>query len=223
VESESKTISRIFGVEPLLSKDASETALKQEAPQIKILHIAAHGKFEVEAPLNSIIALSADNVNDGWLTVGEVYGLDLKNSDLVVLSACETQKGKLSSGDELVGLTRAFIFAGTPSIVASLWTVDDRATSILMEYFYRHLQKGMGKADALRQAQLDLKQDYPNPYYWGAFVLSGDQGSTKSNISVNYMVLVLFFVGFMIWILLKIRATNTKRLVHRTTNKLKNE
>ena len=84
----------------------------------------------------------------------KIFGMDLKTS-LVVLSACETELGKLSSGDELVGLTRAFIYAGTPSVVASLWKVDDHSTAQLMSGFYRNL-KTMTKVDALRQAQLAM-------------------------------------------------------------------
>ncbi len=113
--------------------------------------------------------------------MGEVYGLDLSNTNLVVLSACKTHLGNLrqggiTAGDELVGLTRAFIYAGTPSIMTSLWSVDDEATSLLMEQFYTNMQAGMGKAEALRQAQIELRKDYPSPYYGAAFVLSGDGG-----------------------------------------------
>ncbi len=84
----------------------------------------------------------------------EIFGMDLK-ANLVVLSGCDTALGKLSTGDELVGLTRAFIYAGTPSVVASLWSVDDSSTAQLMASFYRNL-KTMSKAEALRQAQLEL-------------------------------------------------------------------
>jgi CHAT domain-containing protein len=86
--------------------------------------------------------------------VREIFGMDLK-ANLVVLSGCDTALGKLSTGDELVGLTRAFIYAGTPSVVASLWNVDDSSTAQLMASFYRNL-KTMSKAEALRQAQLEL-------------------------------------------------------------------
>jgi hypothetical protein len=108
--------------------------------------------------------------------------LDLHQTELVVLSACQTQLGQLSAGDEVVGLTRAFMFAGAPTVVASLWSVDDAATALLMERFYGHLQTGLGKSAALRQAQLDLLQDAiyrDDPYYWAAFVLSGDGGQVS--------------------------------------------
>jgi CHAT domain-containing protein len=166
--------------------------LRERVAEAGIVHLAAHGYYNPVAPLSSLIALAPDDPStgpssgsgnfsgqatyDGWLTVGEVYGLDLSQTDLVVLSACQTQLGELSAGDELVGLTRAFIFAGTPTVVASLWNVDDEATSLLMERFYRHLKEGTGKAEALRQAQLETMAEYPDPYYWAAFIMSGDGG-----------------------------------------------
>jgi len=182
---EAKTIAKLYGVEPLIGENATESAVWQQVSEANILHLAAHGVFNPVAPLNSLIALSPDDENDGWLTVGEVYGLDLNNTDLIVLSACETNLGDLSEGDELVGLTRAFIFAGTPSILTSLWNVDDEATSLLMERFYTHLKGGMGKAEALRQAQLETREEYPNPYYWSAFVLSGYPGGTTGEAVIS--------------------------------------
>lgn len=189
--------------------------MREQVSHANILHLAAHGTFNPVAPLNSLIALAPDKPAsntenpqsaDGWLTVGEVYGLDLKKTDLVVLSACETNLGDLSEGDELVGLTRAFIFAGTPSVIATLWNVDDFTTTLLMEHFYTYLRSGMGKTEALRQAQVWLRdltvsglrgnyselikgteyehllkleateRPFANPYYWSGFVLSGDAG-----------------------------------------------
>ena len=98
--------------------------------------------------------LAKGGKEDGKLKVREIFGMDLK-ANLVVLSGCDTALGKLSTGDELVGLTRAFIYAGTPSVVASLWSVDDSSTAQLMASFYRNL-KTMSKVEALRQAQLEL-------------------------------------------------------------------
>jgi CHAT domain-containing protein len=98
--------------------------------------------------------LAKGGKEDGRLEVREIFGMNLK-ANLVVLSGCDTALGKLSTGDELVGLTRAFIYAGTPSVVASLWSVDDSSTAQLMASFYRNL-KTMNKVEALRQAQLEL-------------------------------------------------------------------
>ncbi|MCL4298816.1 MAG: CHAT domain-containing protein [Anaerolineae bacterium] len=175
-EKEAKAVAALYGVEPLIGEAATESSLREKVAVANILHLATHGFYNPVAPLSSLVALAPDDENDGWLTVGEIYGLDLKNTNLVVLSACQTNLGDLSEGDEVVGLTRAFIFAGTPSVIASLWNVEDQATSLLMEHFYTHLKDGTGKAEALRQAQIEIREKYPHPYYWSAFVLSGDGG-----------------------------------------------
>jgi CHAT domain-containing protein len=107
--------------------------------------------------------------------VYEIFNLKL-NADLVVLSACETGLGKEVKGEGLIGLTRAFLYAGTPSVVVSLWQVQDRSTAELMVRFYRHLKNGQpSKAEALRQAQLELIRHgtFAHPYYWAPFVLVG--------------------------------------------------
>jgi CHAT domain-containing protein len=136
---------------------------------------------------------------DGFLTAEEVIGLDLRNTDLVVLSACETGLGRVAGGEGVFGLQRAFTMAGARTVVASLWKVDDQATRVLMERFYdNHWNRRMGKLEALREAQLWLLKeasardkagirgaDPPNedssdkdgrlpPYYWASFTLSGD-------------------------------------------------
>jgi CHAT domain-containing protein len=137
-----------------LKKDATEEKAKSLSPQNDIVHFASHAELNEDDPLASAIRLAKSDKEDGRLEVREIFGMDLKAS-LVVLSACETGLGKLSSGDELVGLTRAFIYAGTPSVVASLWNVEDSSTAQLMASFYKNL-KTMTKVEALRQAQLNL-------------------------------------------------------------------
>jgi len=97
-----------------------------------------------------------------------------------VLSGCQSQLGKRSRGDDIIGMSRAFIYAGTPSVIASLWSVDDEATQQLMVAFYTHLKYGQSKAEALRSAQLEIRQKYPNPYYWAGFVLTGDPGESRT-------------------------------------------
>ena len=92
---------------------------------------------------------------------------------MVVLSACETGLGKLSSGDEMVGLTRSFIYAGTPSIITTLWKVNDRASYELMREFYSNLKTNK-KSEALRQAQLKTMQEFPEPFFWAAYELTGE-------------------------------------------------
>jgi CHAT domain-containing protein len=102
--------------------------------------------------------------------------MGLTRTNLVALSACETQLGAQSKGDDIVGLNRAFIYAGASSVIASLWTVDDEATNLFMKALYGHLKRGMTKAAALQAAQAATRKKYPHPYYWAAFVLTGDPG-----------------------------------------------
>jgi CHAT domain-containing protein len=137
-----------------IGKEATEEKSKTFSPNHDILHFATHAKLNEDDPLSSAVLLAREGKEDGRLEVREIFGMALK-ANLVVLSGCETGLGKLSTGDELVGLTRAFIYAGTPSVVASLWSVDDSSTAQLMASFYRNL-KTMSKVEALRQAQLEL-------------------------------------------------------------------
>jgi CHAT domain-containing protein len=159
------------GSKVLLRKNASETALKKYGSSFKNIHFAMHGIFEAEKPLTSGLLLAPDSENDGRLTVSELYDLDL-NADLVTLSACETALGETKSGDDVIGFTRGFLYAGANSIVSSLWEVDDIATRDLMLRFYKEL-KSNNKARALQKAQLRVMKKYPHPYYWAAFQLTG--------------------------------------------------
>ncbi|WP_295444162.1 CHAT domain-containing protein [uncultured Thiodictyon sp.] len=155
----------------LLRQEASETNFRKLAPAYQRIHIASHGRFEADAPLASGLYLAKDAQNDGVLTVGELYSIRL-NADLVTLSACEPGLGKITNGDDVVGLGRGLLYAGAHSIVASLWEVDDQATAELMLAFYAGLAE-TDKAQALRQAQLATRNHFPHPLYWAAFQLIG--------------------------------------------------
>ncbi len=155
----------------LLRKDASESNFKKAGSAFRRIHFATHGKFQADEPLKSGLYLAKDADNDGVLTVGELYSMNL-DADLITLSACETGLGKIANGDDVVGLTRGFLYAGSRSIVASLWSVDDKATATLMQAFYRNLAS-MNKRDALRQAQIKTRDTFPHPFFWAAFQLTG--------------------------------------------------
>jgi CHAT domain-containing protein/tetratricopeptide (TPR) repeat protein len=123
------------------------------------------------------------DAEDGLLTALDVTGLDLLATELVVLSACDTGLGEVRTGEGVFGLQRAFILAGAKTLVMSLWKVPDDQTQELMVEFYQRLLAGKGRAEALREAQLAMKDKYPDPYYWGAFVCLGDPGPLTSVIS----------------------------------------
>lgn len=175
-----KTIAKLFNTKAFVGKAATESAFRSRAGESRILFLAAHAELSRSHPLFSRIFLAPDRENDGMLKVHEVYGLDLAKADLIVLSACQTQLGEHSLGDDIVGLNRAFIYAGTPTVVASLWSVQDKQTGELMVSFFKHLRGGMSKAEALQAAQREVRAKYPHPYYWAGFVLTGDPGAGNS-------------------------------------------
>lgn len=172
-EREVKEIGRLFPQSTVyVRKEATERRAKEKAADYRIIHFATHGEFNEQNPLASSLKLSPEDAASGDLTTAEIFQLKL-DASLVVLSACESALGKISSGDEIVGLTRAFIYAGTPSVITTLWKVNDQATYLLMQDFYHNL-KTMSKGAALRNAQINLMKQHSHPFYWGAFTLTGD-------------------------------------------------
>ena len=155
----------------LVRAEASKTAIEALGNGFSILHFATHGKFNADAPLESGLYLAKGNETDGVLSVSDLYTLRW-DADLVTLSACETGLGKVASGDDVIGLTRGFLYAGARSIVASLWEVDDAATEKLMVSFYRNLDTH-DKREALRLAQIETRKSFPHPMFWAAFQLVG--------------------------------------------------
>jgi CHAT domain-containing protein/Tfp pilus assembly protein PilF len=155
-------------------------ATSSELSQYRIVHFATHGFANSQQPELSGIVLSLldekGDLQNGFLRLNDIFNLNLP-ADLVVLSACQTGLGKQIKGEGLVGLTRGFMYAGTPRVVVSLWKVDDRATAELMGRFYQKmLKEGKPAATALREAQLEMWQEtqWKLPYYWAAFVLQGE-------------------------------------------------
>ena len=178
---ESRDVSSFFPKQRkvLLGSHATESSFKQLADQYDVVHLATHSYFNRLNPLLSGVMLEPNAHEDGRMEVHEILGLKL-NAKLVTLSACDTALGsgyfaEVPAGDDFIGLTRAFLFAGTPSVLASLWEVNDRSAGILMRSFYSQLHLA-DKATALRRAQLNMRarrSPYAHPYFWGPFVLVG--------------------------------------------------
>jgi len=174
-EEEVKELGRLFKNSKILIKDnASKENLLKFGNDYRYIHIASHGKFIEENPMESGLMLAGQSFIDSSdrLTVKDLYSIKL-NADLVTLSACETGLGKVTSGDDVLGLVRGFMFAGAKNIISTLWAIDDEATKKLMVVFYKQLNSGATHSVALRIAQLQLKKEYPNPKYWAAFELTG--------------------------------------------------
>lgn len=179
-----------------------ETAMSSLVGEYRIVHFATHGFLNTEHPELSGIVLSMVNPDgsktNGLMPLNDIYSLNL-SADLVVLSACDTALGRDVKGEGLVGLTRGFMSAGSRSVVASLWKVDDRATAILMAEFYKAmLQDKLSPAAALRSAKQKMRQDkaWSAPYFWAGFVLQGEYSGDisvdrKSGVRIGWAVSLL--------------------------------
>jgi len=184
-EEEARAVRKLFAGEGTLAVgvEATEEFCKRRCGDYGVLHFATHGHLNKLNPLFSRIDLEPSGDEDGRLEVFEIMGLRLR-ADLATLSACNTAIGsgyfsQLPAGDDWVSLTRAFIYAGTPTVLASLWEVDDRSTTELMKAFYANLAQGHRKAEALALAQQSLlrrpsSRRHGNPYYWAGFVVVGN-------------------------------------------------
>ncbi|MEG4234435.1 CHAT domain-containing protein [Microcoleus sp. Pol11C3] len=171
-ETEANAIAQLFQTQALTGNSATKAAVLQRLRDARIVHFATHGLLDNIRGLGSAIALAPDRTDSGLLTAEEILDLHL-NADLVVLSACNTGMGRIT-GDGVIGLSRALISAGTPSVIVSLWAVPDAPTADLMVKFYQNLDQTGHKAQALRNAMLETMQQHPNPRDWAAFTLIGE-------------------------------------------------
>ncbi|NER27577.1 MAG: CHAT domain-containing protein, partial [Symploca sp. SIO1C4] len=191
-EEEVKAIAQLLGVEPLLASEATEEVVKR-VNRPNVLHVATHGFFETAPSSTELTTLTENPMllsglvlagfkeknpvgEDGVLTASELASVDLYNTQLVVLSACDTGRGKITSGEGIYGLRRALVIAGSQSQLISLRKVDDTATKELMVNYYQKLKQNQGRSQALRQTQLEMleSEKYHHPYYWASFIASGN-------------------------------------------------
>jgi CHAT domain-containing protein/uncharacterized protein HemY len=172
-EKEAIAIGQLLATKPLIGNAASKPEVIRQMQTAGVIHLATHGLLDTfRGDVPGAIALAPGSDRDGLLTAGEIAEMKLK-ADLVVLSACSTGKGDIT-GDGVIGLSRSLFLAGVPSVVVSLWDVDDASTEKLMTEFYRNWQeKKLDKAQALRQAMLTTKQSFREPWHWAAFNLIG--------------------------------------------------
>jgi CHAT domain-containing protein len=176
---EAEYVSGISGGKLYLNNAASETVFKAEAPKYNIIHLAMHTYLNDQKPMNSamIFTQANDKPEDGLLYTYEVYGLPLKAS-MVVLSSCNTGTGLLSSGEGILSLARGFLYAGSRSVVMSMWEIEDKSGTEIIKMFYDNLKKGKSKNQALKKARStylkEAGQQRSHPYYWSSLVIYGD-------------------------------------------------
>ncbi len=168
-EQEANAIANILNTKALTGKQATLVAVTERMPKAKIIHLAT-SSLNIQESL--AIPLAPSGNDNGLLTVEEISNLKL-NAELVVLSSCDTALGKIT-GDGVIGLERAFMTAGVPSVIGSLWDVPDKSTALLMTEFYKNLQTNKDKPQALQQAMLTVMKKYPNPFDWAGFTFTGD-------------------------------------------------
>ena len=212
VKDEVENISNIYSSRKLMDSNATEKAFVKEAPKYGILHLAMHTILNDEFPMFSklIFYQNDRNNDDGLLNTYEIFDLKL-HAELAVLSACNTGYGKLRSGEGIISLARGFIYAGVPSIVMTLWPIEDHATSDIMKLLYENLASGMRKNYALRKAKIDFLKNADqlrsHPHFWGSIVSIGITNPItsvrKANNTYYYMlsaILALLLIGIFLFI-----------------------
>jgi len=172
-ESEARQVAQLLQVKPLLGAQATKGEILDRITQARRIHLATHGLLDDlgNSGMPGAIALAPAAGDDGLLSAGEIMELRLA-AELVVLSACDTGRGRIT-GDGVLGLSRSFLAAGADRVVVTLWKIPDEPTAILMGHFYAALQQGSSPVAALRQAMIQTRDRYPNPFQWAAFTAVG--------------------------------------------------
>jgi CHAT domain-containing protein len=214
-EEEVKSISEIYKTRRLFDSRASEENFKKMAPDYRILHLAMHTVIDNQQPLYSKLVFTKPDKSspeDGYLNTFELFNLRLRG-ELAVLSACNTGTGKLERGEGIISLARGFFYSGIPSVVMTLWEIEDHSSADLMEMFYRNLKKGLEKDIALQQAKIDYLDQtdhlHAHPYFWAGFVsigkttpISSVSSPFRSNALI-YSVISLLLITFGIFVIRK--------------------
>jgi CHAT domain-containing protein len=170
-EEEAQAVAKLMKASPLLGREATKTEILSRVENASLLYFATHGVASMSNPLSGgFLMLSANKFEEGWWTAKEIQNTRLR-AELAVLSACQTGLGQAHDAG-IIGLARAFQIAGVPRIVMSLWSVDDQATSKLMQAFVKYLETQI-PSEALRQAMLEVRQDYSELSKWASFVMFG--------------------------------------------------
>ncbi len=177
---EIKNVAKLFPKEKrdiYLGNQATEEVIKRTSLEdYRIIHFACHSLLDEKFPFRSalVLAIDEDEEEDGFLLVREIYNLRL-SADMIVLSACQTGRGRLENVEGVLGLPRIFFYCGARSVISSLWKITDKSTTQFMTYFYKYISEGKSKSQALRFAKIKMiKSKYSHPFFWASFVLYGD-------------------------------------------------
>lgn len=202
---EVKNILSMVGGKLWIDEEATEKNFKENAPDYKILHLAMHTLIDDLNPMFSklVFTQDKDSIEDGLLNTFEIYNLSLRAS-MAVLSSCKSGWGKFQSGEGVLSLARGFLYAGVPSIVMTLWEIEDQSSADVMTLFYKYLKKGKKKDEALRLAKLEFLSTADmlksHPYFWGGYVAIGDNSPVFYNrnllIGLSGVLIIFVFLAF---------------------------
>ena len=219
ISTEIRNISEIIECDTYEGFEATEKAFKEQAPSYNILHLAMHTLINDENPLYSRLVFTLNNDtledNDGLLNAYEIFNMEL-NARMAVLSACNTGSGKLQKGEGIMSMARGFIFAGVPSIIMTLWAVEDQAGSIMMSKFYQNLVEGMEIDKALQGAKLqylaEADQLSAHPYLWSGYVNIGSTEAVVESSSGRVLQLITALIGLAVIILILIKVRKRRAI-----------
>lgn len=211
---EAEFVTQLAGGRLYENNNALETVFKNEAGNYDIIHLAMHTLLNDKDPMHSTLIFSqgTDKENDGYLKTFEIYGINLK-ARMVVLSSCNTGTGMLSNGEGIISLARGFMFSGSQSVVMSMWEIEDKSGTDIVEKFYENLKKGMTKSHALKEARKDFlkgsDQLRSHPYFWSTLVIYGDNRPLYLPVYVKIIALVsLLAVACLVYYLLSKRKVS---------------
>jgi CHAT domain-containing protein len=197
---EVESLSKFFHSNVFMNESATESKFKQLAPNYSIIHLAMHTIIDNKNPMYSKLAFSHsnDSSNDGLLNTYEIYNLQLK-ARLAVLSSCNSGNGQFSRGEGVMSLARAFIYAGCPSIVMSLWEIEDHSGADIIKNFYNQLNRGKSTDESLRLAKLKFLETADpltaHPYFWAGYVTIGDTAGIKRYRLIWALAIILLLTA----------------------------
>jgi CHAT domain-containing protein len=171
---EAATVAAAFGAQPVAEPDATEKRVAEALENSRFVHLATHGRHNVDSPAFQCMYFTPDAGSDGILYAHEILGYDLRGLDLLTMSACETALGRFDLSDNARGLPAAMLLSGVSTLIGTLWQVEDTAATGFFECLYRRLESGEPCLDAFRRAQNDTRSQHREYRDWGAFYMVGD-------------------------------------------------
>ena len=208
---------KYFNANVFLGQNASEARFKDDSPRHSIVHIASHALLDERDPFLSKLVMAqnvTDSINDGTLNTREILGLSIP-AEMIVLSACNTGVGDIVTGEGVISLANSFFYAGSQSLVMTLWTANDESSTFIMDQFYKNLAAGKRKSEALRLAKLAFLETADDirshPYYWAHFIVNGnDSPIVRGGLAWYYWLLIALLASMAYGIISRKRRTENR-------------